>query len=78
MLVIQPETMRVHRQPPDGAPNVLPGRVRSVTFLGALRRCTVETDGLVWVVDVRPEDPVDPAQEVYVEVPPERLRVVEG
>ena len=77
LLVVRPEAMRVHREPPDGVPNVLRGRVRSVTFLGSLRRCTVDTSELIWVVDVRAEDPVEPAQEVYVEIPSEGLRVVQ-
>lgn len=77
LLAVRPEELRLRRVAPDGAVNVFPGRVQSVTFLGSLRRCTVEADGIRWVVDVRPEESVGPGQEIYVEVPPDRVRVVE-
>ncbi len=77
VLAVRPEEVRVHAGAQDGAVNVLRGRVRGVTFLGAVRRCTVEADGHLWVVDLPPDVRVDPAQDVYLEVPPARLRVVE-
>jgi ABC-type Fe3+/spermidine/putrescine transport system ATPase subunit len=77
LLAVRPEEVRVYGATPAGGGNVMRGRVRSLTFLGAVRRCSVETDGLRWVVDVRPEVRLEPGQEVYLEVPPDRLRVVE-
>jgi len=77
LLAVRPEEVRLHRGAPEGAVNLLRGRVRSVTFLGSVRRCTVELDGVSWVVDVRGEESVRPAEEVYLEVPPDRARVVE-
>ncbi|MDR7461423.1 MAG: ABC transporter ATP-binding protein [Armatimonadota bacterium] len=77
LLAVRPEEIRVRSGPPAGSPNALRGRVRSITFLGSVRRCTVETDGLQWVVDVQPDVRLQTAQEVYLEVPPHRLRVVE-
>lgn len=77
LLAVRPEEVRLRRDAPDGAVNVFSGRVRSVTFLGSVRRCTVEADGIRWVVDVRPEESVGPGQEIYVEVPPDRVRVVQ-
>jgi ABC-type Fe3+/spermidine/putrescine transport system ATPase subunit len=77
LLAVRPEEVRVRTEPGDGGANLLRGRVRSVTFLGPVRRCTVETDGLRWVVDVQPDVRVEAAQEVFLEIPPERLRVVE-
>ncbi len=77
LLAVRPEEVRLHRGAPDGAVNLLRGRVRSVTFLGSVRRCTVEMDGVSWVVDVRGEESVRPAEEVYLEVPPGGVRVVD-
>ena len=78
LLAVRPEEVRVRSGPPAGTPNALRGRVLSITFLGSVRRCTVETDGLQWVVDVRSDMRLQTEQEVYLEVPPDRLRVVEG
>jgi spermidine/putrescine ABC transporter ATP-binding subunit len=77
LLAVRPEEVRLHRGAPEGAVNLLRGRVRSVTFLGSVRRCTMELDGVSWVVDVRGEESIRPAEEVYLEVPPDRVRVVE-
>ncbi|MDW8152834.1 MAG: TOBE domain-containing protein [Armatimonadota bacterium] len=78
VLAVRPEEVRVHVDAPEGSPNLLRGHIRSITFLGSVRRCTVETDGSRWLVDVPRDLRLQTAQEVYVDVPPDRLRVVEG
>ncbi len=77
VLAVRPEEVRVCQDPPDTKPNVLRGRVRSATFLGPVRRLTVDAEGFSWVVDVRADEAVAPEAEVTLEVPAERLRVVE-
>ncbi len=77
VLAVRPEEVRVSPKPRDGDANTLRGRVRSVTFLGAVRRLTVEVAGLSWIVDVRADEPVAPGTEVTLEVPAGRLRVIE-
>jgi ABC-type Fe3+/spermidine/putrescine transport system ATPase subunit len=77
VLAVRPEEVRVSQEGTDGRPNLLRGRVRSATFLGPVRRVTVEAAGLWWIVDVRPDEPLAPQAEVTLEVPAERLRVVE-
>ena len=75
-LLLRPEAIRLHRLPPQQAPNVLRGRIAAVSFLGTLARYWVEVNGMRWTVDVPSpgEDVLD--GEVYLEIPPERIHVL--
>lgn len=75
-LLLRPEAIRLHRQPPNQTSNILRGRITSMSFLGTLARYWIDVNGMRWTVDVPSpgEDVLD--GEVYLEVPPERIHVL--
>jgi ABC-type Fe3+/spermidine/putrescine transport system ATPase subunit len=75
-LVLRPEALRLHTRAPDGAVNLLPGRVTASSFLGTLARYWVEAAGLHWIVDVPSPGETVLSGEVFVEVPPERIHLL--
>jgi len=73
LLMVRPEAIRLQTRPFGS--NVLRGRLRTRTFLGATVRCTVEVNGMPWVVDV-PADGGQLPEEVFLEIPPGRVQVI--
>lgn len=75
-LVLRPEAVRLHARPPEGAANVLRGRVTASSFLGTLARYWVDAAGLHWIVDVPAPGEGLLSGEVFVEVPRERIHLL--
>ena len=74
-LVLRPEAIRLHRLAPD-ADNVLPGQIRTASFLGTLARYWVEAAGLTWIVDVPSPGETVFGGEVFLEIPRDRMHVL--
>lgn len=74
-VMFRPEAARLHGAPPD-RPNVFPGEVTRGLFHGATARYWVRVAGWTWVVDLHDPHTGLIRGTVYVEVPPERLRLV--
>src|SRR5207244_13358567 len=66
-LVLRPEAIRLHRLTPH-ADNVLPGQIRTASFLGTLARYWVEAAGLTWIVDVPSPGETVYGGEVFLEI----------
>ncbi len=75
-LVLRPEALRLHRTRPVGEENVLPGRVRTASFLGTLARYWIDAEGLSWIVDVPAPGEGLLGGEVFVQVPRERIHLL--
>lgn len=75
-IVLRPEAIRLHARPPQGAANVLRGNVTAASFLGTLARYWVEAAGLQWIVDVPSPGEGLLSGEVFVEVPRERIHLL--
>src|SRR5437667_316140 len=74
-LVLRPEAIRLHRLAPH-ADNVLPGQIRTASFLGTLARYWVEAAGLTWIVDVPSPGETVFGGEVFLEIPRDRMHVL--
>ena len=76
-LSIRPENLRLHAErPPDGVPNVLPGRIEYALFLGESAEYTVSVGKEMLVSRQHPDVELRRRQEVWVEFPTEHCIVV--
>jgi ABC-type Fe3+/spermidine/putrescine transport system ATPase subunit len=75
-MVLRPEALRLHGSRPDSRGNVLTGRVRTSSFLGTLARYWIDAEGLSWIVDVPSPGETMLSGQVFVEVPPERIHLL--
>jgi ABC-type Fe3+/spermidine/putrescine transport system ATPase subunit len=75
-VLLRPEAIRLHRQAPPGAQNVLPGRIRAASFLGTLARYWVEVHDASWIVDAPSPGEGLLSGEVYVEIPRDRIHLL--
>ena len=77
-VVLRPEAIRLHAQPPPGAANVLRGTIRQASFLGTLARYHVEAAARPWTVDVPAPGERLMEGTVFLEIPPERIHLLAG
>ncbi|MGH2436493.1 MAG: ABC transporter ATP-binding protein [bacterium] len=75
-LLLRPEAIRLHRQPPAHAANVLGGRIAAASFLGTLARYWVDVNGMRWTIDVPSPGDQLLSGEVFVEIPPDRIHIL--
>ena len=76
-LSIRPENLRLHAErPPDGVPNVLPGRVEYVLFLGESAEYHLTVGKQLLVSRQHPDVELRRRQEIFVEFPTEHCIVV--
>ena len=75
-LVLRPEAIRLHRQPPVRAENVMRGEITAMSFLGTLARYWVHANGTAWMVDVPSPGESVLSGEVFLEIPPERIHIL--
>jgi ABC-type Fe3+/spermidine/putrescine transport system ATPase subunit len=75
-MVLRPEALRLHGSRPERGGNVLTGRVRTSSFLGTLARYWIDAEGLSWIVDVPSPGETMLSGQVFVEVPPERIHLL--
>jgi iron(III) transport system ATP-binding protein len=72
---IRPENVILHLTPVQ-APNVYPGRLEEVTFLGEHMDCRVEVAGANLTTRQHPSLQAEPGDTVYVELPPGNCSVI--
>ncbi len=75
-LVLRPEAVQLRRERPPGVDNVLAGRIAAMSFLGTLARYWVDVDGMRWIVDVPSPGDETMSGDVFLEVPPERIHIL--
>lgn len=75
-LVLRPEAIRIHSQPPARAENVMRGQITAMSFLGTLARYWVTVNGMAWTVDVPSPGEGVLSGEVFLEIPRERIHIL--
>ncbi|HXF81498.1 MAG TPA: ABC transporter ATP-binding protein [bacterium] len=75
-VVLRPEAIRLHVQPPRDGENVLRGVVAQASFLGTLARYWVTAAGRQWMVDVPSPGEGVISGEVFLEIPRERIHLL--
>jgi iron(III) transport system ATP-binding protein len=70
-LTVRPENIRIHATPAGPAPNVYPGVVEQVMFLGESLECRVRVNGQVLMTRQHPSARLHQGDAVQVEIPPE-------
>jgi iron(III) transport system ATP-binding protein len=76
-LMFRPEAVSIHSSPAGGKVNLLPGRVRGVVFTGNRIEYDIDVGQYHVRADTNPYiAPLNKEQSVWLEVPPERIRVL--
>ncbi len=76
LLSIRPEDVRLHRQAPAQATNLIDGRVASVMFVGEFLDCRLDVGGQELRTRQHPSAQLQRGQRVVVELPPEACAVL--
>lgn len=78
VLAVRPEHFEISEKKPEGARNILRGKISNLLFLGEALECHIEVGECRLHVKVPDTVSVEASQEVYVRVPPEHCVVVES
>jgi len=78
VLAVRAEHFEVSLREPEGAVNVLKGKVSNLLFLGETLDCQVEVEGRLIQVKAPAALTVEDGDEVYLRVPPEHCIAVES
>lgn len=78
VLMLRPEAIRIWPRPPERAENLIPGRITAMSFLGTLARYWVDAGGMAWIVDVPSPGETVLSGLVYLQLPKERIHLLES
>ncbi|WP_067479112.1 ABC transporter ATP-binding protein [Actinomadura hibisca] len=76
LLAVRPEALRLHQVRPEGVPNLVRGEIERSMFVGDSVECHVRVADVVWTARQDPELPVASGDEVWLELPAERISVI--
>ena len=76
VLLIRPNVIKIHKQPPETKTNIIEGEIRMLTFTGALTECLVSSPEGSIEVQISELIDLEVKQKIYLHFPPALCRVL--